>query len=132
MATVSINAPGLSGGLLYNNGSNNARVCITSETGEFDMQTIKNWQDEGFDVVYLPLDGGGKDYEGRLKGVREGLGVGENYAVIGKVFEIKDAKGRSLANFYQLSARRRTIAWTIISNRKMQVAYAHLSRTIPA
>ncbi|KAJ5378015.1 uncharacterized protein N7496_005424 [Penicillium cataractarum] len=82
MATVSINAPGLSGGLLYNNGSNNARVCITSETGEFDMETIKNWQDEGFDVVYLPLDGGGKDYEGRLRGVKEGLGVGENYAVI--------------------------------------------------
>lgn len=82
MATVSINAPGLSGGLLYNNGSNNARVCITSETGEFDMDTIKNWQDEGFDVVYLPLDGGGKEYEGRLKGVKEGLGVGENYAVI--------------------------------------------------
>lgn len=92
MATVSINAPGLSGALLYNNGSNNARVCITSETGEFDMQTIKNWQDEGFDVVYLPLDGGGKDYEGRLKGVREGLGVGENYAIIGKVFETKNTK----------------------------------------
>ncbi|OOQ83655.1 dienelactone hydrolase [Penicillium brasilianum] len=82
MATVSINAPGLSGGLLYNNGSNNARVCITSETGEFDMDTIKNWQDEGFDVVYLPLDGGGKEYESRLKAVKEGLGVGENYAVI--------------------------------------------------
>ncbi|KAJ5454102.1 uncharacterized protein N7458_005058, partial [Penicillium daleae] len=82
MATVSISAPGLSGGLLYNNGSNNARVCITSETGEFDMETIKNWQDEGFDVVYVALDGGGKEYEGRLRGVKEGLGVGENYAVI--------------------------------------------------
>ncbi|KAJ5179024.1 hypothetical protein N7492_002234 [Penicillium capsulatum] len=82
MATVSISAPGLSSGLLYNNGANNARVCITAETGEFDGETIQNWQDEGFDVIYLPLNGGGKDYESRLRGVKEGLGVGENYAVV--------------------------------------------------
>ncbi|EPS26444.1 hypothetical protein PDE_01381 [Penicillium oxalicum 114-2] len=82
MATVSINAPGLGGGFLYNNGNNNARVCITAETGEFDMDTIKAWQDEGFDIVYVPLDGGGKEYESKLRSVKEGLGVGENYAVI--------------------------------------------------
>ncbi|KAJ5594631.1 uncharacterized protein N7459_000839 [Penicillium hispanicum] len=82
MATVSISAPGLSSGLLYNNGNNNARLCITSETGEFDTDTIRHWQDEGFDVVYLPLNGGGKDYASRLMGVKNGLGVGENYAVI--------------------------------------------------
>lgn len=83
MATVSISAPGLSSGLLYNNGNNNARVCITSETSEFDNQTIQDWQDEGFDVIYVPLNGGGKEYESQLKTVKEGLGVGENYAVIG-------------------------------------------------
>lgn len=83
MALLSINAPGLSSGLLYNNGDNNARVCITSETDEFDMETIKDWQDEGFDVVYIPFNGGGKDYANRLMGVKEGCGVGENYAVIG-------------------------------------------------
>lgn len=84
MASISINAPGLTGGLLYNNGDNNARLCITAETGEFDIETIKNWQEEGFDVVYLPLNEGGKDYEARLRSVKEGLGVGENYGVIGK------------------------------------------------
>ncbi|KAJ5633237.1 hypothetical protein N7490_009576 [Penicillium lividum] len=82
MATISINAPGLSNGLLYNNGDNNARLCITAETDEFDVETIKNWQEEGFDVVYLPLNDGGKDYEDRLRSVKEGLGVGENYGVI--------------------------------------------------
>lgn len=82
MATVSISAPGLSNGLLYNNGNNNARVCITSETSEFDNQTIQDWQDEGFDVIYIPLNNGGKEYESQLKTVKEGLGVGENYAVI--------------------------------------------------
>lgn len=84
MAAISISAPGLSSGLLYNNGANTARVCVTAETGDFDGETIQDWLDEGFDVVYHPLNGGGKDYEARLKSVKEGLGVGENYAVIGE------------------------------------------------
>ncbi|KAJ5819593.1 hypothetical protein N7474_005184 [Penicillium riverlandense] len=82
MATISISAPGASSGFLYNNGSNNARLCITAETAEFDSEIIQNWQDEGFDVLYLPYNGGGKEYEAQLKSVKDGLGVGENYAVI--------------------------------------------------
>ncbi|KAJ5487997.1 hypothetical protein N7530_002297 [Penicillium desertorum] len=83
MANISISAPGLSsGGFLYNNGNNNARLCITAETEDFDMEIIKNWQEEGFDVVYLPYNGGGKDYARRLQSVKDGLGVGENYAVV--------------------------------------------------
>jgi hypothetical protein len=83
MATISISAPGASSGFLYNNGSNNARLCITAETAEFDTEIIQNWQDEGFDVLYRPFNGGGKEYESQLKSVKDGLGVGENYAVIG-------------------------------------------------
>ncbi|KAJ5101394.1 hypothetical protein NUU61_003616 [Penicillium alfredii] len=82
MATISISAPGASTGFLYNNGSNNARLCITAETADFDTETIQNWQDEGFDVVYLPYDGGGKEYENQLKSIKNGLGVGENYGVL--------------------------------------------------
>ncbi|CAG7955965.1 unnamed protein product [Penicillium salamii] len=83
MANISISAPGLSsGGFLYNNGNNNARLCITAESEEFDMDVIKSWQDEGFDVVYLPYNGGGKDYGRRLQSVKDGLGVGENYGVV--------------------------------------------------
>ncbi|KAJ6153472.1 hypothetical protein N7497_007791 [Penicillium chrysogenum] len=83
MANISISAPGLSsGGFLYNNGNNNARLCVTAETEDFDMEIIKNWQEEGFDVVYLPYNGGGKDYARRLQSVKDGLGVGENYAVV--------------------------------------------------
>lgn len=84
MANISISAPGLSsGGFLYNNGNNNARLCVTAETEDFDMEIIKNWQEEGFDVLYLPYNGGGKDYARRLQSVKDGLGVGENYAVVG-------------------------------------------------
>jgi hypothetical protein len=83
MATISIAAPGMTSGFLYNNGSNNARLCITAETAEFDTEIIQSWRDEGFDVLYLPYNDGGKEYEAQLKSVKEGLGVGENYAVIG-------------------------------------------------
>ncbi|OGE54818.1 hypothetical protein PENARI_c005G10348 [Penicillium arizonense] len=83
MTTVSISAPGLgSGGFLYNNGNNNARLCITAETENFDMEIIKNWQDEGFDVLYVPYNGGGKEYGAKLQSVKDGLGVGENYGVV--------------------------------------------------
>ena len=47
MANISISAPGLSsGGFLYNNGNNNARLCITAESEEFDMEIIKSWQED--------------------------------------------------------------------------------------
>jgi hypothetical protein len=83
MALISINAPGATG-FLYNNATGKARLCISAETDEFDTEILKNWRDEGFDVIYVPYDGGGKEYVAKLKSVKEGLGVGENYAVIGK------------------------------------------------
>jgi len=86
MAHVTINAPGASG-FLYNSGSGTARVCITAETENFDKETLRSWRDEGFDVIYIPFDDvGEKEYTSRLKTVKEGLGVGENYAVVGMSF----------------------------------------------
>lgn len=82
MAAISINTGGASG-FLYNSGSGTARLCITAETEDFDNETLRSWQDEGFDVVYVPYEVGVKEYITRLRSVREGLGVGENYAIIG-------------------------------------------------
>lgn len=84
MATISINTGGASG-FLYNNASGTARLCVTAEDNEFDNELLRHLQDEGFDVIYLPFDGDGKEYAARLRGVKEGLGVGENYAVIGMI-----------------------------------------------
>ncbi|GJP93527.1 hypothetical protein CBS147343_9632 [Aspergillus niger] len=82
MASISINAPGATG-FIYNNANlGTARVCISAETPDFDTETLRAWADEGFDVVYAPYNNGGKEYEARLKSVKEGLGVGDNYAVI--------------------------------------------------
>ncbi|OKL61698.1 hypothetical protein UA08_02178 [Talaromyces atroroseus] len=84
MAAISINTPG--NGLVYNTFLNSQlstpRLCITSEEGEFDTETIRNWQNEGFEVTYVPLDGGGKEYAARLESMKEGLRVGEQYAII--------------------------------------------------
>ncbi|PYH47175.1 dienelactone hydrolase [Aspergillus saccharolyticus JOP 1030-1] len=82
MASISINAPGASG-FIYNNANlGTSRVCVTAETPEFDNQTLRAWSDEGFDVVYVPFNNGGKDYAARLRTVKDGLGVGDNYAII--------------------------------------------------
>lgn len=88
MASISINAPGT--GLISNNFSSDnsgpARICITAETEDFDTETLRDWQNEGFDVVYVAYEDGGKEYISRLNGVKEGLGVGEQYSVIGTVW----------------------------------------------
>lgn len=84
MASISINAPGATG-FIYNNANlGTARVCVSAETPDFDTETLRAWADEGFDVVYAPYNNGGKEYEARLKSVKDGLGVGDNYAVIGE------------------------------------------------
>ena len=125
MATISINAPGATGGFLYNNGNNNARLCITAETEEFDTDTIREWQDEGFDVVYLPLNEGGKDYASRLMGVKSGLGVGENYAVIGIAPFYLSCLVPNSHTSVQHSAKLPTTAWTTIRNLPMLAGCAH-------
>ncbi|KAI9372762.1 hypothetical protein BJX61DRAFT_505906 [Aspergillus egyptiacus] len=78
MASVTINAPG---GFLYSN-SKNARLIITAETPDFDVEFIEAWQKEGFSVVYVAYSEDEKEYSRRLSAVKDGLSVGDNYAVI--------------------------------------------------
>jgi hypothetical protein len=51
------------------------RLWITSEDEEFDETTIHHWKDEGFDVTYLPMNGGGKAYVNELKRLSDDLGM---------------------------------------------------------
>lgn len=85
MASVSINAPGTGfiSDKFSSDSSDPARLCITAETDDFDAQTLRDWHNEGFDVVYLAYENGGKEYLSKLNDMKEGLGVGEQYAVIG-------------------------------------------------
>lgn len=117
MASISINAPGASG-FIYNNANlGTARVCITAETEEFDTQTIRAWADEGFDVVYVPFNNGGKDYAARLRTVKDGLGVGDNYAIIGKHTPWRSRLRTDISSSTQPSETRPPSAWTTSSSR---------------
>lgn len=60
-------------------------LYFTAEDDEFDNQTLQEWQEEGFNVGYVPLGRGGKEYGERLNTLsRSGLGLGETFAIIGK------------------------------------------------
>jgi hypothetical protein len=73
-------------GFLSNNFPHNPpRLYITAESDDFDDLTLQEWQDEGFDVGYVPLKEGGTEYGSTLDGLsRAGLGVGETFAIIGR------------------------------------------------
>ncbi|OXV11381.1 hypothetical protein Egran_00858 [Elaphomyces granulatus] len=67
MATISINTGNQ--GFLANSfvqHSNPARLCISAETEDFDTETLLNWQNEGFEIAYVPYGDGGKEYLSRL------------------------------------------------------------------
>jgi len=58
------------------------RLHVTAEDDEFDETTLQHWRDEGFDVTYLPMNGGGKPYVAALKNLSNDLALGEVYGVI--------------------------------------------------
>jgi len=50
------------------------RLIVTAEDEEFDERSIKHWQEEGYDVTYLPMGEGGKPYVQSLRAVTDELG----------------------------------------------------------
>lgn len=61
MSTLTANAN--TTGFLANDFPHNPlRLYITAKTDDFDVLTLKEWRDEGFNVGYLPLNQGGKEY----------------------------------------------------------------------
>jgi hypothetical protein len=66
------------------NKSKVVHVIIAAESEDFAEEVIKQWQAEGFNVVYVPFGNGGKDFVARVKYTGDNIGVGEQYAVVGK------------------------------------------------
>ena len=58
-------------------------LYITSEDEEFDMDTMRAWRDEGFNVKYVPMGKGGKQYVQTLYKLGDSMGIGERYAIVG-------------------------------------------------
>jgi hypothetical protein len=49
------------------------RVYITAEDDSFDEVTIRHWKEEGFEVAYIPMGDGGKDYAQQIKAIASNL-----------------------------------------------------------
>ena len=78
MATVTLN-----GGSLTSFKGKDAKVFVTSEDDEFDVETLRAWQGEGFDVKYIPLAQGGSKYVKVLQSLGDSIGVGGSFAIVG-------------------------------------------------
>ena len=64
-------------------------VILTAETDDFDEETTQLWRDEGFDIAYVPLLNGGKEYIQRVHTTGDRFGSAEYYAIVGREPESK-------------------------------------------
>ncbi|KAI8957321.1 hypothetical protein F5Y11DRAFT_360939 [Daldinia sp. FL1419] len=59
------------------------RLYVTAESDEFDLQTLNEWRDEGFNVEYIPMGDGGNEYRIKLESLAKGnLGPCETYGIV--------------------------------------------------
>jgi hypothetical protein len=65
------------------NKSKIVHVIIAADSDDFSEEVTEQWQAEGFNVIYVPLGNGGKDFLARIKYTGDNIGVGEQYAVVG-------------------------------------------------
>jgi hypothetical protein len=65
------------------NKSKIVHVIIAADSDDFSEEVTQQWHDEGFNIIYVPLGNGGKDFLARIKSAGDNTGVGEQYAVVG-------------------------------------------------
>ena len=58
-------------------------LYVTAEDEDFDVETLRAWRDEGFNVKYVPMGKGGKTYVNMLHHLGDGMSIGERYAIVG-------------------------------------------------
>ncbi|OTA81274.1 hypothetical protein M434DRAFT_37591 [Hypoxylon sp. CO27-5] len=59
------------------------KLYVTAESDEFDVLTLGEWKDEGFDVEYISMGDGGNEYRVKLESLgRTNLGPCETYGII--------------------------------------------------
>ncbi|KAI2614779.1 uncharacterized protein GGS25DRAFT_517633 [Hypoxylon fragiforme] len=59
------------------------KLYITAESDEFDLLTLSEWRDEGFNVEYISMGNGGNEYRSRLESLsKANWGPCETYGII--------------------------------------------------
>jgi hypothetical protein len=62
------------------------KLYITAESDEFDAETLNEWTAEGFNVEYISMGNGGRDYRMRLRMLsKQDLGPCETFGVVGEL-----------------------------------------------
>lgn len=64
---------------------NPPKLYITAESDDFDLLTLQEWRDEGFQVEYIPMGKGGDDYVWKLERLaKKNLEPCETFGIVGK------------------------------------------------
>lgn len=70
--------------LLNMNQPRRPQLVLSSEDEEFDPATVQHWNDEGFQVLYLPCTTEkSKEMDRTLQELSDQLELGEHYAIVG-------------------------------------------------
>lgn len=67
------------------------RICVTSDTDDFDEELLSHLQEDGFQVSYLPYGGNRAAYHRQLQHLADPLELGESYAIVGRCSSSPDA-----------------------------------------
>lgn len=79
------------------------RLFITAEDNDFDIQTVNEWTDEGFQAQYVPMGKGGPDYVRKLERMgKKKLGPCETFGIVGECFQQRWLSGSTLRLTNQL------------------------------
>lgn len=69
---------------LFNWSTVQARLVVTSDTDDFDEEILSHFQEEGYQILYLPYSGNKAAYNSQLQHLADPLELGETYAIIGE------------------------------------------------
>ena len=60
------------------------KLYITAESDDFDLVTVNEWRDEGFNVEYIAMGDGGNEYRTKIESLsRANLGPCETFGIVG-------------------------------------------------
>lgn len=63
---------------------NPPKLYVTAESDDFDQLTVSEWKDEGFNVQYLSMGAGEKEYRAKLASLHSShLEPCETYGIVG-------------------------------------------------
>lgn len=60
-----------------------AHLVLTTDSPEIDPVIVRHFQEEGFNVSFLPYNGVRKDYDTNLQHLEDPLEIEDKYAIVG-------------------------------------------------